>query len=91
MQQQEPYWQQLVSLYSMHFDHHKFTINNQFAFKTFFHLQETQHCTKFHYVSCPEYNMKRLTNILQMFFSYYTLKERSFNINKLDPSDKNGE
>ena len=35
--------------------------------------------------------MKSLTNILQMFFSYYTLKERSFNINKLDPSDKNGE
>ena len=35
--------------------------------------------------------MKRLTNILQMFFSHYTLKERSFNINKLDPSDKNGE
>ena len=56
-----------------------------------FYPQETQHCTKFHYVSCPEYNMKRLTNILQMFFSYYTLKERSFNINKLDPSDKNGE
>lgn len=74
----------------MHFDHHKFSINNQFAFKPFY-LQETQHSTKFHYVSCPEYNMKRLTNILQMFFSHYTLKERSFNINKLDPSDKNGE